>query len=90
MAPESGRQSQEKADSVTPAGLFSRSLRTSKSIGTGNVWHNPLGAAACVVFGAMGLIGSFYSDESDGTKMMTRAVRAVGFLILAGALNGYS
>jgi hypothetical protein len=47
-------------------------------------------AGVCVVVGAIGLIALALSDESDGTKMAARAVRAVGFLTLAGALNGYS
>lgn len=47
-------------------------------------------AGASVIFGAVGLIGSFITDESDGSKLIAQAVRAVGFLLLAGALNGYS
>jgi hypothetical protein len=47
-------------------------------------------AGACVIFGAVGLTASFITDESDGSKLIVQAVRAVGFLLLAGALNGYS
>jgi len=47
-------------------------------------------AGACVVFGAIGLIASFITEESDGTKLIAHALRAVGFLLLAGVLNGYS
>jgi hypothetical protein len=47
-------------------------------------------AGACVVFGAIGLIVSFITEESDGSKLIAHALRAVGFLLRAGVLNGYS
>lgn len=44
-------------------------------------------AVACVIFGAISLLSSIFTDESDGMKLVARAVRAVAFLLLAGVLN---
>ena len=46
-------------------------------------------AGICVFFGGVDLITTFFTEESDGSKLTARTVRAVGFLILAGLLNGY-
>jgi hypothetical protein len=47
-------------------------------------------AGASVIFGALGLFASFLSDENDGSKLLAQTVRAVGFLLLANVLHGYS
>jgi hypothetical protein len=46
-------------------------------------------AVACLILGAVGLVATFLSEESDGSKLTARTIRAVGFLMLAGLLNGY-
>jgi hypothetical protein len=73
-----------------PAGLFSNVIAAATSPGKAMSGTIHLIAAACLIFGGVGLVASFLSEESDGSKLIAQAVRAVGFLLLAGALNGYS
>jgi hypothetical protein len=47
-------------------------------------------AGVSVLVGALGLIAAFAADESDGSKLIAQALHSVGFLLLAGVLNGYS
>jgi len=44
---------------------------------------------ACTIFGAMGLLSSFISEESDGSKLTAKAIRAVGFVLLASLLKSF-
>jgi hypothetical protein len=44
---------------------------------------------SCLVLGAFGLISAVFTEESDGTRLTARAVRAVGFLLLAGLLKNF-
>jgi hypothetical protein len=37
---------------------------------------------ACLFFGALSLISGVIAEESDGSKLTAKAVRAVGFLLL--------
>jgi hypothetical protein len=46
-------------------------------------------AVACVVFGAISLLSSIFTEESDGMKLVARTLRSVAFLMLAGLLNSY-
>jgi hypothetical protein len=46
-------------------------------------------ATASLCFGAFGLLSGLFTDESDGSKLTARAVRAVGFLLLAGLLKNF-
>jgi len=47
-------------------------------------------AVLCLILGAVGLVGSWYSNESDGSKLIARVIRAVGFLLLAGLLKSFA
>lgn len=47
-------------------------------------------AGVFVFFGAVSLLTTFFSEERDGSKLVVRTVRAVGFILLAGVLNGYT
>jgi hypothetical protein len=47
-------------------------------------------AGVLVFFGAVSLITTFFAEERDGSRLVVRTVRAVGFILLAGVLNGYT
>jgi hypothetical protein len=47
-------------------------------------------AIASGIFGAIGLVASFVVDESDGSMLTARLIRAVGFVLLAGLLKSYA
>jgi hypothetical protein len=47
-------------------------------------------AGVFVFFGAVSLITTFFAEERDGSRLVVRTVRAVGFILLAGVLNGYT
>ena len=45
--------------------------------------------AVCVIFGVICLLSSIITEESDGSKLTARVLRAVAFLLLASLLNSF-